>query len=159
MPDVENWEKYGFPDDIMFRSPYLPWLGLIKALNERSEAVNLEPFPIPEYFSVFGGMIWEFDFEDALQITARHYVNPSKIDFSKSYVNCFWHIDDLGNAVLNGEDKVNVTSFMRPLYSVKWAIWTYNQINNLRYVATSDPKDWPDVFTYEDRCNTFNFKA
>ena len=160
MPDEEKWEKYGFPDGIMFRSPYLPWTGLIKALNERREAVELEPFPVPEYFTSFGGMEWEIRFYDALNVAAKYYVYPDAISNAKQYRDCFWfwNYDDWTEIALDGEDIENVNSFMRPQFSVKWAIFTYNKINLLRYVATTTEADWP-TFNYEDRYNSFNFKV
>lgn len=162
MPDVDNWEAYGFPDDITFRSPYLPWVGIIKALNERIAALNVDyAVEIPEYFTVYGGMAWESDFWMGWNCIWQNnrFVNPDKISSAASYRDCFWEYDELSNAALNGEDEVNVTSFMRPLYSVKWAIWQYNQINLLRYLPTSPYEDWPDVFTYTDINSSFNFKA
>ena len=160
MPDVDNWEAYGFPDDLTFRTPYIPWVGLIKALNERIEARNGTPMDIPEYFTEYGGMYWESSYWEAWnQVYWVSYVNPDKISSAEKYSDCFWTPEELGQAALDGEDEVNVTSFMRPRYSVKWAIWQYNQINLLRYVPTSDPDDWPDEFTYQDINDTFNFKA
>ena len=160
IPDVENWEEYGFPDDLTFRSRYLPWVGIIKALNERRQAVDLEPFPVPEYFSTFGGMIWESDFNDALGEVIPYYVYPDAIASADQYSDCFWgeNYQEFREIALVGEDIENVTSFMRPHFSVKWAIYTYNRINLLRYVPTSDPEDWP-VFTYTDLNGSFNFKA
>lgn len=158
MPDAENWAKYGFPDDIMFRSPYLPLAGLVKAVNERREAVDLDPFPELEYFEVDGGMYWESNFNYALSEASRYYVDPDAVSSATRYEQCFWFWNDLWDKALDGEDLINVTSFMRPRYSVKWAIWTYNQINLLRYVATTKGQDWPG-FEYRDIYNTFKFKA
>lgn len=158
MSDSENWGKYGFPDDIFFRAPYLPWIGLVKALNERSEAVELEPLEIPEYFTQYGGMSWEADFYYLLGEVQKYYVNPDQIPTAKGYYGCFWYAGDLNNAALDGEDIENVTSITCPRYSAKWAIWTYNKINLLRYVATSKESEWPK-FEYEDKYNTFKFKA
>lgn len=157
MPDDENWAAYGFPDDLIFRPPYLPWAGLIKAMNERREAVDLEPFPVPEYFSSFGGMIWESDFGWALSNAVVRFVNPDKVSSAEHYRDCLWDPADLENAALDGEELENVNSPLRPLYSAKWAIWTYNKINILRYVPTSEPEDWP-TFHYADRYSTFKFK-
>lgn len=167
MPDVENWQGYGFPDDIMFRTPYLPWVGIIKALNERLAAMNQTPMDLPEYFTKYGGMIWASDYSNAFGRLfpwspwgkSLYYVNPDKISSATRYRDCFWDRGDLEQAALNGEFLINVTSFMRPKYSVKWAKWQYNQINLLRYVVTSEYDDWPDVFTYIDINSSFNFKA
>lgn len=168
MPDNESWEKYGFPDDIMFRTPYLPWVGLIKALNERLQALNLALMDIPEYFTIYGGMAWESNYSAAWSHiltktdgkgNKMSYVNPAKIASAARYNDCFWTSTELEQEALNGEEKVNVTSFMRPKFSVKWAVWQYNQTNLLRYVVTSDPDNWPDVFTYTDLNSSFAFKA
>ena len=160
MPDIENWEKYGFPDDIFFRSPYLPGVGLVKALNERLEAVNAETIEVPQYFHPYPGMVFTTNFQGKLlNDAASRFVNPDKISTAERYEDCFWDAMELQQIGLDGEDWNNVTSPSRPEFSAKWAIWMYKQINILRYVATSSRQEWPDVFTYEDRYSSFNFKA
>ena len=162
MPE-ENWGKYGFPDDLYFRWYYTPMIGLIKATNERRAAVDLEEIEIPEYFSqytdyfldVLGNMIF-----NSFSGAGVKYVNPDKISSAHQYRDCFWTSNELLTAAAEGGEIYyhNRWPFSHD-YPVKLAIQMYNGINLMRYVPTSDPADWPDVFTYEDRYNTFNFKA
>lgn len=158
MPE-ESWRKYGFPDDLYFRWYYTPMIGLIKATNERRAAVDLEEIEIPKYFSRYenyfltdlGGMAFG---------TGTWYVNPDKISSAHQYRDCFWTSGELLTAAAEGgEIYYHNRRVFSPDYPVKLAIQMYNGINLMRYVPTSDPADWPDIFTYEDRYNTFNFKA
>lgn len=165
MPEVENWAEAGFPDNFTFRSPYLPAVALCKAYNERLDAegeVNdMAATPsrvdIPEYFTSYPGMRFTLAIEEIANVAQYKYIDPAKISTARNYSGCFWDGADLLQAALNGEDIENVTSYSRPEFSVKWAIWMYNAINLLRYVPTSKWQDWP-TFTYEDRYDTFNFK-
>ena len=166
MPEPESWSKYGFPDDIFFRTVYTPMDGLIKALNERLNAIDSDPYPIPQILDSRG---WDFlnlhDFDDRLlNFTAPKFVNPDKITTAGRYSDCFWSWGDITRAVESetGEEWIRTSvsyNIMTTDYPVKWAVQRYNAINILRYVPTSDPNDWPSVFTYADRYNTFNFKA
>lgn len=158
MPNEENWAAYGFPDHLYFRWYYTPMIGLIKAINERLAAVDLEEIEIPKYFSEY-----PYYYLDSLVTNinglAEHYVNPDKIDHAHSYSDCFWTSYELQEAAAEDEDPYY--HYQRPFYPdypVKLAVQMYNAINLLRYVPTSEPKDWPKVFTYEDKNDTFNFK-
>ena len=161
-PEVENWEQCGFPDDLYFRPYYTPMIGLIKATNERLAAVDLEEIPLPKYFSEYS-----YYFLDSLNDIifgifgiAWKYVNPDKISSAHQYQDCFWTDSELEEAAAeDGEPYYHYQWPFSPDYPVKLAVQMYNAINILRYVPTSDPSDWPDVFTYADRYNTFNFKA
>jgi len=159
MPNEENWAAYGFPDHLYFRWYYTPMIGLIKAINERRSAIGLEEIEIPKYFSEY-----PYYFLDRLETIIiwlpEHYVNPDKIDHAHSYSGCFWTSNELLEAAAEGgEPYFHYQYPFSPDYPVKLAIQMYNSINLLRYVPTSEPKDWPKVFTYEDKYNTFNFKA
>ena len=162
MASDESWEKYGFPDDVTFRSMYLPSVGLIKALNERLEAVGMEPVPVPGYFTPYEGsqsFTGRIDSKIFNELCYR-FVNPEKIPSAQYYSACFWRPDELELAAADGvEEDVFHYHPLMPEFPVKWAIARYKAINLLRYVVTSDAKDWPDIFTYEDKNNTFNFKA
>ena len=158
-PEIENWEQCGFPDDLYFRPYDKPMLGLIKATNERLAAVDLEEIPVPEYFSEY-----PYYFLDGVNGNilgaGEKFVNPDKISTASRYEQCFWTRNDLLDAAAEGRGPYyHYQRVFAPDYPVKLAIQMYNAINILRYVPTSDPKDWPDVFTYEDLNDTFNFKA
>ena len=165
MPDEESWEKYGFPDDLMFRSPYLPGVGLCKAFNERVDAegeINFAAAPvtrvdIPEYFTPYPGMGFQFMI-NVWNLAFYKYVNPEKVPTATRYMDCFWDANDLRSIAADNMDMNDLTNILRPEFSVKWALWIYNAINILRYVPTSTFGEWP-TFTYEDRYDTFNFKA
>lgn len=160
----ENWAKYGFPDDIMFRSPYLPAVGLCKAYNER---MNAEGFVndsaaappvirLPEYFTPYPGMQFNIN---VFQLGMYKYVNPDKVETARRYRDCFWDSDELVQAAAGDMDPDEILSYSRPEFSAKWALFIYNAINILRYVPVTSWQQWPDEFEYEDRYDTFNFKA
>ena len=164
MTEANSWEDCGFPD-IYFRTGYLPWLGLVKALYERRSAVGLQTYipRVPEYFCRIDiKMIYHcWDFDRALP--AGYFINPDKIPSASSPSDCFWTEDSLLLAAAGGvQDDVVTTNSMRwfflPEFPVKWAIQRYNAINLLRYVPTEYIPQWP-YFAYEDLNNTFNFKA
>ena len=158
MPE-ENWALYGFPDNLYFRWYYTPMIGLIKATNERLAAVGLEEIPLPKYFSEYP---WYFldGVNGKILGAGEKFVNPDKISSAHSYSQCLWTSNDLLDASAEGgEPYYHYQWPFSPDYPVKLAVQMYKAINILRYVPTSDPRDWPDVFTYADRYNTFNFKA
>ena len=158
MPE-ENWSQYGFPDNLYFRWYYTPMIGLVKATNERLAAVDLEEIPVPEYFSEYPNYFLD-GVNNKILDAGEKFVDPDKISSAHRYEECFWTRNDLLQAAADGEEIYYHYQFpFSPDYPVKLAIQMYNAINILRYVPTSDPQDWPDVFTYEDRYNTFNFKA
>lgn len=156
---AENWAQYGFPDNLYFRWYYTPLIGLIKATNERLDAVDLEEIELPEYFSEYPNYFLDSVTAKIFEAGAK-FVNPDKISSAQSYDQCFWTQVDLSNAAADGDQPYyHYQDVFSPDYPVKLAIQRYNAINLLRYVPTSDQEDWPDIFTYEDRYNTFKFKA
>lgn len=164
MPDSENWEKYGFPDDIAFMTVYKPMIGLIKALNERLEAVDLSAMAVPEIFSIRTYMPISYlqDIDAYLFQASMRFVDPDKISSAQGYADCFWDWDDLMLEAADGisEDIVSSWPPYNPLmtaFPVKFAEQRYKAINLLRYVVTTESYEWP-AFSYEDRNNTFNFK-
>ena len=158
-PEIENWKQCGFPDDLYFRPYDKPMIGLIKAINERFAAVGLKEIKLPEYFSEYPHYFLD-DLYNIIFGIAWKYVSPDKISSAYLYQDCFWTKSELQEAAAEGgEPYYHYQWPFSPDYPVKLAVQMYNAINILRYVPTSDPKDWPDVFTYEDRYNTFNFKA
>ena len=158
MPDAESWGKYGFPDGLTFRSPYLPGVGLCKALNERLDAVELSRFTVPEYFTPYPGMSFTESLRSKIGYAAVNgFVNPDNIQSANNYYECFWGSEFFRTAA-DGEDMDELNNILRPEFSIKWAVWMYNAINLLRYVPTTKPINWPR-FEYEDLNNTFNFKA
>jgi hypothetical protein len=164
MPEVENWAKYGFPDDIIFRTSYLPAVGLCKAFNERLNAEGFQrpntfkppAVEIPEYFTPYQGMGFTMSI-DVGQVALCKYIDPGKISTAQNYRDCFWDVADLLQAAAGDEDISELNNINRPEFSAKWAIWMYNAINLLRYVPTTSWMDWP-AFSYADRYDTFNFK-
>ena len=158
-PEIENWEQCGFPDDLYFRWYYTPMIGLIKAINERLAAVDLEEIEIPKYFSEYPHYYLD-RLVTIINGLAEHYVNPDKISSAGLYQDCFWTNSELLEAAAEGgEPYYHNRQVFSPDYPVKLAVQMYNAINLLRYVPTSDPEDWPDEFDYEDRNSTFSFKA
>lgn len=163
MPDVENWDECGFPDHIYFRTMYLPTVGLIKALNERLAVFGLDTLPVPEYFSPYEGsqsFLGRFDSKIFNEGLPDRFVNLDKVQTAQDYFGCFWTAEELEMAAAGGvEEDVFQYHPLMPEFPEKWALHRYNMINLLRYVSTSEPEDWPDEFTYEDKNDTFNFKA
>ncbi|MBE6373963.1 MAG: hypothetical protein E7055_18070 [Lentisphaerae bacterium] len=162
MPDTENWEEYGFPDDLFFRPMYRPSIGIIKALNERLEAVNMETLTVPDYFAPYqGSQSFLGSIESKiLNELCYEFVNPEKVPSAKYYSACFWDPEALELAAAGGvEENIFRYSPLMPQFPVKWAQFTYNLINLLRYVPTTTPRDWPDKFEYTDLNSTFAFKA
>ena len=171
----DSWEKYGFPDPTFF-PPYKPYAGLIKAYNERCSVCGRYPYSVPVFFSKIVGVEYETSlpstvsyilgnfFDDNLRYLAPYFVNPDKVPAADTIQKCMWTWDDL---LLAGADgiKNNIICWIGdyslsscvPLWPVKWIIQRYKMINLLRYHPTvwRDPPD----FRYEDKNNTFNFKA
>ena len=156
----ESWNDYGYPDDLTLKTAYLPTVALIKALNERRAAVNMEPLIVPDYFSPWPGpQSFLADFDFALNATVPHFVNPDAVSSATSYSGCFWWYEDLELAAVGGDPaKVYHRNPLQPEFCLKWALQRYAEINLLRYVATTTESDWP-TFNYEDINDTFNFKA
>ena len=180
MADIpDSWEKYGFPNPNLW-APYKPFVGLIKAHNERCRVGGAE-YVIPDFFSkiilnendrlrelpqAVRGRLGTLD--QYILAQAPSFVNPAKIPTASSIGECFWTTDDLLLAGADGvEDDIicfadgyyfpSSFSFV-PLWPVKWAIQRYKQINLLRYQWTHFLDQWPFV-EYKDLNNTFNFKA
>lgn len=160
----EGWSDYGYPDHIAFRTVYLPYVGMLKAINERRAAVDFEPVAVPEYFSKISTVaVSEVgNLEYALSAACYEFVNPDKIQAGKSWRTYFWTLEELLESVV--DSPADIVSFypdarykaFTPAWPVKWAIQRYNAVNKLRYVATVR-EDYPR-FEYEDKYNTFNFK-
>ena len=169
MPEVENWAKYFFPDNLTFRFPFMPALGLCKAYNERFDVEisgDVNPFAgvpvrveIPEYFDSFPGMGFTMSIDNIGQVALYKFVDPNKIETARNFQDCFWDPSDFWKAAATEDDELDIlTNSLRPEFSVKWAVLMYKAINLLRYVPATKWSDWPS-FEYEDKYNTFNFKA
>ena len=165
--DPNSWQDCGFPN-IHFRTAYLPWVGLVKALNERLAIVQAQQREVPGYFTrQIVKMLYYCDEFDRFGLQSavggnRLFVNPDKIPSATSVYDCYWTYSDLLLAAAGGVEgdivTTNIHHLLMPEFPVKWAIQRYNAINLLRYVRTKTLSKWPYV-EYEDRNNTYNFKA
>lgn len=169
---TDSWQNYGFPN-ISFRTAYLPWVGLVKALNERLDAATGTAhggrMPVPGYFTPRSfEMIHYCDYFDNsfLQYAVmggRKFVNPDKIPSATSASDCYWTFSDLLLAAAGKSEGDVVTPYdakdmLMPDIPVKWASQRYNAINLLRYAFCNFLDEWPYV-EYEDINDTYNFKA
>ena len=169
--EPNSWEDCGFPN-IHFRTAYLPWVGLVKALNERVRTAPYLQLPVPGYFTPIPEKMfltcYRFDNEGLIwavsQFNNQRFINPDKIQPPDPSLNdCLWTLPDLLLAAAGGIEEDIVTSndpadILMPEFPVKWAIQRYNAINLLRYVYTGHSSVFP-YFTYEDINDTYNFKA
>lgn len=166
---TDSWQNYGFPN-ISFRTVYLPWVGLVKALNERLDAaMAYRRMTVPGYFTPrsFEMIHYCDDFDNSYLryavIEGRKFVNPDKIPSATSASDCYWTFSDLllaaagkseGDVVIPYDTK----DMLIPDIPVKWAFQRYNAINLLRYAAGDTMDEWPYV-KYVDINDTYNFKA
>ena len=165
----ESWDQYGFPDSIVLRNVYTPVVGLIKALNERRSVLGLQDEDIPDYFSSFimPPINSLRQLEHSILSTFYSFVYPPAVSGAQYYWSCFWG-DQSGFTMLE-EAGITMEEFFffepdvvnypfNPGFPAQWAINMYKIINLMRYVATTSEDDWP-TFHYEDKNNTFQFKA
>lgn len=145
---AENWQAYGFPDGITFRTAFVPFIGLVKALNERLKAVGKTEITVPDLFTTIGesalSILRNFDvaFESAVH---RNFINEAKttvLNENTTYSSMYWTWEDLliagadgvqNNVILLG---ANEYQKLTPEWSVKWAMQRYKMLNLLRYVET-----------------------
>lgn len=161
--DPQSWQEAGFPDNLFFRRFYLAGLGLDRAIDERyAAALNLHPTHPPSYFFMFRPEDM-FTFFSGLNIGLRQlsplFVNPDKISSASSYQECFWTWNELVSEATEGEILDWTPYPFHPECPAKLAKQYYNAINLLRYLPTTKEEDWPDEFDYEDKNDTFQFKA
>lgn len=149
MPEQpETWEKYGFPDPT-FRTPYLPYVGLCKALNERANynGEGEDIIEIPDKFSCFDSSVWfyllyAFDTAFTKVAVSGAYVNPEKyddLDEDSDVSDMCWTWEDLLLAGADGVEadvidlNANPPPKLLPNWSAKWAKQRYKMLNLLRY--------------------------
>ena len=149
----ENWQKYGFPDPTLY-PPYLPYVGLIKALNERRTIAGFNPVPVPDYFDLFdvqNGRIWDmlrYTIDDRIKDLKSYYIKPDKydsLDEHSSTSDMFWTWNELLEAAADREEIIFTETSdwtrLTPRLPAEWAIQRYRMINLLKYrpiLATGD---------------------
>ena len=151
----ENWQKYHFPDPT-FCTPYLPFLGLVKALNERITAeVPPEaggPMDEPEKFTDMNLLYSDNAhytlrlFDENLASTAGYYVNTAKydnLDANSRTDDLLWTWEELTQAAGGGEWLDTFSDYkLTPDFPAKWAKQRYNAVNLLRYGIIDYKFEW-----------------
>lgn len=168
-PDPQKWEDGGIPDNVMFRRFAIPYLCFARALDERLYAATRGHYSdIGRYnyfFSIDYGtslsMRWILTIPNHICDVAENFVNPNKIATAIHYSDCFWTFEEMRQEI--GEDlypasESDIKPFL-PDWPIKYVKPMYNAINLLRYLPTTEEKDWPDEFDYKDKNDTFKFKA
>ena len=168
MEDIpDSWEKYGFPDPT-FRPIHKPYEGLIKAYNERYSVCRYpSPITVPAYFSVIttDRLVLPSTAQYILSLFDDHIrLLTEKVPAAETLRDCMWTWNELMLAGADGieddiiwaEKSYNFISGI-PTWPVRWIIQRYTMLNLLRYYPTvwTNPPD----FRYEDKNDTFNFKA
>jgi len=135
-------------------------------MNERYVAAGFNPSYRPYYFFPF--VADNVDIENVVTFfltlnaslidLSQLYVNPDKISSASSYNECFWTWNELVSEATDGEMFAWAANPFLPECSAKLAKQFYNAFNLLRYVPTTEWYKWP-VFDYEDKNDTFKFKA
>ena len=144
----ECWEKYGFPDPA-FMTPYLPYIGLVKALNERAELAGTDTITIPDYFSRvpdWGSAMTHFDTALAAVVGNGRFVNPEKYDSlneNSTPGDLAWTFNEL---LLAGADYIQdniIYPYTRqgvhlaPVLYAAWLKQRYKMINLLHFRTVS----------------------
>ena len=148
---MESWEKYGFPDPHL-ATPYYPFVGLVKALNERLELIGGEPFDLvdSEFFQPYAtiplGLLNSLD--STIMVTGEQFINPDRFDLLDDTLpadNMRYTRKDL---LLLGAEGIeeNIISpslswgftHLAPNWSAEWAIQRYRIINAMRYKRITD---------------------
>ena len=145
---MESWEKYGFPDPHL-ATPYYPFVGLVKALNERRELSGGKPYDIPEFFQHYAtsahGLLNSLD--AAIMNTGETFINPDKFDLltdSSPADSMRYTMQDLLLIGAEGiEENIISPSFLGfthlvPSWSAEYAIQRYRIINAMRYKRIYD---------------------
>ena len=170
-PDPQSWEDGGIPDDVMFRRFAIPYLCFARALDERLFAatgrhyVDIDRikyfYPIGMYGPMRTILLLLSILGDIADL-ALCFVKPDKISTAEKYEDCFWTFDEIRHEVgaedLWPDDESRLKPFL-PDWPIKYVEPMYNAINLLRYLPTTKTEDWPDEFAYEDKNDTFKFKA
>lgn len=169
-PDPQSWADGGIPDNVKFHQFAIPYLCFTRALDERlfaatkSHYVDIDRF---KYFYPIGmdgpmqTILIVLSILDNLGELAPYFVKPDKISTAENYEDCFWTREEIRHEV--GEDlwpasESSLNAFL-PDWPVRYIKPSYEAINLLRYLPTTRKEDWPDEFDYEDKNDTFKFKA
>ena len=167
--DPQSWEDGGIPDNVFFHRFAIPYLCFTRALDERlfaatgSHYVDIDRYKY--FYPIYGypvrSILIVLSIPNNLAEIAPYFVKPDKISTAENYEDCFWTLDEIRHEVgedLWPESESSLMPFL-PDWPIQYVKPLYNAINLLRYLPTTKKDDWPDEFDYEDKNDTFNFKA
>lgn len=140
---MEGWAKYGFPDPHL-ATPYYPYVGLIKALNERRALIGKSQYNIPEFFRLYYSRpeILFNELDNYIMDTGYSFINPARFDMltdSSNFADMYYTKNDLLLLGAEGDAEKIITTnrpgftHLLPDWSAEWAIQRYRIINGMRY--------------------------